>query len=105
MQNRFEVQIQEYAKNDLNIFFDYLLENSKEFYVVEKLYEKFQDAFLKLEYLHSSMPFSQFKRLRQKGYRKFLVGNYVILYRVSEHEKKVIVDRIFHTAQDYVKNI
>lgn len=38
-----------------------------------------------------------------KEYRKFLMGNYVGVYRVQEDEKCVIILRIFHGSQNYAR--
>ena len=38
-----------------------------------------------------------------KEYRKFLMGNYVGVYRVQEDEKRVIILRIFHGSQNYAR--
>lgn len=37
-----------------------------------------------------------------KEYRKFLMGNYVGVYRVQENEKRVIILRIFRGSQNHV---
>lgn len=38
-----------------------------------------------------------------KEYRKFLLGNYVGIYRVMESEQQVVILRIFHGSQNYRK--
>ena len=38
-----------------------------------------------------------------KEYRKFLLGNYVGVYRVQEREQQVVILRIFHGSQNYAK--
>lgn len=40
--------------------------------------------------------------LRQLGYRKYLVGNYLVLFRVVEGVNEVRVVHIFHETQDYI---
>ena len=47
--------------------------------------------------------FSQELLLRARGYRKFLIGNYVALYLVDTKNQKVWIARIFHGSQDYQK--
>ena len=47
--------------------------------------------------------FSQEPLLRARGYRKFLIGNYVALYLVDTKNQKVWIARIFHGSQDYQK--
>jgi plasmid stabilization system protein ParE len=44
-------------------------------------------------------------RLEKEGYRKAVVKNYIIVYKVDEDAKKVSILRFFYGAQDYNKLI
>ena len=44
-------------------------------------------------------------RLAKEGYRKATLKNYVLVYKVDEAAKAVVVYRFFYGAQDYVKLI
>ena len=44
-------------------------------------------------------------RLEKEGYRKAAIKNYVLVYKVDEETKTVIIHRIFYGAQEYVKMI
>jgi len=43
------------------------------------------------------------ERLRSKGYRKIVVKNYLIFYRVDEGQQTVFVVRVIYGARDYTK--
>lgn len=43
--------------------------------------------------------------LEKKGYRKATINNYVLVYKVEEAARTVIIHRFFYGAQDYVKLI
>lgn len=47
--------------------------------------------------------FSVDETLRQRGYRKFLIGNYVALFQIDEPNQVVEIYRIFHGSQNYAK--
>lgn len=47
--------------------------------------------------------FSTDKYLRQRGYRKFLIGNYVAMFQIDETKQVVEIYRIFHGSQNYAK--
>ncbi len=47
----------------------------------------------------------QDKRLEKEGYRKALIKNYVLVYKINETSKTVSILRFFYSAQDYVKLI
>ena len=40
--------------------------------------------------------------LRLKGYRKYPVGNYLVIFRVVEEDMEVRVVHIFHETQNYL---
>ena len=44
-------------------------------------------------------------RLRQEGYRKAVIKNYVLVYKVNEASQTVSIMRCFYGAQDYTKLI
>jgi plasmid stabilization system protein ParE len=43
--------------------------------------------------------------LKSLGYRKAVIHNYVMVYKVDEERKKVYIMRFFHGSQDYEKLI
>lgn len=45
------------------------------------------------------------KRLLDMGYRKAVIKNYIMIYRVAEAEQAVYVMRFFYGARDYEKLI
>jgi len=44
---------------------------------------------------------SRDKALRAKGYRRIPVQNYIILYKIDEKNREVIISRIFYGGQNY----
>ena len=42
-------------------------------------------------------------RLRSMGYRRAVIKNYVMIYRVAESKKTVYILRFFYGARDYEK--
>lgn len=41
--------------------------------------------------------------LRAHGYRRVPIGNYVIVYRIDEAARRVLIVHFYHTLQDYEK--
>ncbi len=44
-------------------------------------------------------------RLKEMGYRKTVIGNYVLVFRPVEQEQTVYVLRFFYGGQDYPKQL
>lgn len=47
----------------------------------------------------------QNKRLEKEGYRRALIKNYLLVYKIDEESKIVGIMRFFYGAQDYIKLI
>ncbi len=47
----------------------------------------------------------QDKRLTKEGYRKAVIKNYILVYKINEATKTVNIMRYFYGAQDYTKLI
>jgi plasmid stabilization system protein ParE len=43
--------------------------------------------------------------LKNRGYRKALIDNYLLIFRIDENSRVVYVLRFFYGAQDYIKQL
>ena len=62
-----------------------------------------EKCYADLETFPSSHSFCDDPLLRFKGYRKYPVGNYLVIFRVLEEQNEVRVVHIFHATQDYIE--
>ena len=58
---------------------------------------------LRLEETPTIYGYSRDEVLRQREYRKFLIGRYVALFKIDEPRNTVEIYRIFHGTQNYTK--
>ncbi len=65
---------------------------------VEKSYDDIERMPLMYEACHDP-------HLKELGYRKAVIRNYIMVYRVDEGNKTVYILRLFHGRQDYEKLI
>lgn len=63
---------------------------------VEKCYD-----YLKRNPLMYEMCYNIF--LEKEGYHKAIIKNYVLIYKIDQSAKEVIIYRFFYGAQDYMK--
>ena len=42
-------------------------------------------------------------KLRAEGYRRVVIGSYVLVYKIDEVSKNVLIMRYFYGARDYVR--
>jgi plasmid stabilization system protein ParE len=45
------------------------------------------------------------KYLKRKGYRKALINNYLLIFRIDGKPHRVYVLRFFYAGQDYIKQL
>lgn len=65
---------------------------------VEAVYGQIKDFPMLYECCHDL-------RLRNLGYRKVVIGNFVLVYHPAEEEKRVYILRFFYGGRDYEKLI
>ena len=70
---------------------------------IRTLNQRLREALENLSETPRMYAFSTDELLRQRGYRKFLIGNYVALFQIDEPKQVVEIYRIFHGSQNYAK--
>ncbi len=58
-----------------------------------------------LEEMPAAHSFCSDPLLQLKGYHKYQVGNYLIIYRIVEEESVVRIVHIFHATQNYIEHL
>jgi len=44
-------------------------------------------------------------KLQKEGYRRAVIKNYILVFKVNEEAKRVVVHRFFYGRQDYIRLI
>jgi toxin ParE1/3/4 len=99
----YEVEIYPLALGDLDGIHKYYFEEAQERAVSEKVATELKEAILGLSFMPKQHPLAQEKRLKKDGFRKLIVGNYVIPFLIDEDKKTVSVVRVFHGKMNYQK--
>lgn len=97
----YKVRITEAAFRDLDQILDYM---------VFKLHNKtaavhFNDEFFKKIAPLASQPYmhelSRDQYLKHRGYRKLVIGNYIVLYTIDDEASEVFISRVFYGSLKY----
>ncbi len=70
---------------------------------IRSFVKDFGAVLLRLTETPSMYGSSQDEGLRNRGYRKFMIGRYVALFKINEERNAVEIYRIFHGTQNYAK--
>ena len=102
--NNYEIILTDTAKEELEEIYDYISNNLNEKLASNRLMEKIEQNFLRLE----NNPYSCMKvcvKPHNEIYRRLIVNNYIALYDVEEKSKQVIIYRVLNGRMDYLNII
>jgi len=99
--DKYDLKIMPRAVIDLENIFNYISMELSAPQAAHKLMQKIEDSFMRLQDFPESCPMCQDDLLRQKGYRKLVVNNYIALYLVDINARTVTIMRVVHGRQEY----
>ena len=100
---KYKLKFSKEAGNDLDGLFEYI---SLTLYAPQAAKELLAEIEKRVRNLtnHPFMcPLCMESPMRELGYRKLIIKNYVVVYGISEQEKVVNIVRIFYGRQDYAR--
>lgn len=92
------------AKEEMQNIFDYISEKLNNKLVADSLMNRIEIVLLRLK----QMPFLTTKvhiKPQNKIYRRLVINNYIILYKIEEEKKQVIIHRVLYGRRDYLNII
>ena len=100
--NHYDIILTKSAKENLTEIYSYISQNLKEPSVANKLMQRIEKSIFNLErlpYIHQKIHI----KLGNKKYRRLIVGNYIILYKIDESNKIVYISNVIYGKKDYLK--
>jgi plasmid stabilization system protein ParE len=101
----YNVRTTESADRDLDEILAYIAETPANPKAAADFADAPEERYAALEDHPLMFELSRNERLARMGYRRFVAGNYVALYLVSEERREVTIARIFYGRRDYEKYI
>ena len=101
----YRVVVSREAHSDIDEILSYMINTLKNPVAADSLLHRIEAAYETLAdnpYLYA---FCQDHRLKADGYRKVIIKNYILIYRVEEQEKQVYVVRVFYGRRNYAELI
>ena len=93
------------AEQDIDEIFSYMAGKLQNLSAAISFADEIEDKYDKLADNPRMYEESRDSRLKERGYRRIPIGNYVLLYLVEDSSQKVIIARIFYGKQEYTKLI
>lgn len=98
---KFELKITQAANQDMDKIFSYIVNHLCNLKAANDLADAILAKYDEISVNPYMFEESRDIRLRDKGYRRIPVQKYVILYKVNEENKEVIITRVFYCGQNY----
>ena len=98
----FSLEITASAENDLSEIISYIAMNLNAPKAATDFADEVFNCYDRLEenpYIYEEC---RDARLKKEGYRRAVIKNYVLIYKVYEGKNEVVVQRFFYGGQDYV---
>ena len=101
----YEVQVSEAAENDIDEILTYMLEEQSNPEAAKDFANALGERLIKMQTQPLTYELSRSESLAQMGYRRFVIGNNVVLYLVNENKRVVIIFRVLYGPREYKKYI
>jgi toxin ParE1/3/4 len=99
--NEYKIKFTPVAEQDLDDIYDYIVNKLFAETAANSLLEKIETDIMRLKGFPFSCSYVLDEALKSRGYRRFIVDNYIVFYLVNETEKQVVIMRILYGAREY----
>ena len=101
----YDLRITKLAEHDLDGIVKYIAEELANPTAAKVLLDKLETSYQFLANNPQMYPVCYDEHLKKKGYRKVLINNYLLIFKVDEIANRVDLLRFFYGAQDYIKEL
>ena len=98
---RYKVQLSNQAKNDYKGIIRYIKYKLLEPNIAERYAELIKNEINTLKYNPQKFAIIDYNMIKKYKFRKLIIKNYIVFYRINEDEKTVNIERILYGATDW----
>lgn len=102
---KYDVILSEEAHSDIDSVLHYIVNALKNPTAAKRLLDKIEQVYIDIADTPFMYAYCNNSRLQNDGYRKAVINNYVLIYRVDEAKNIVFVVRFFYGRQNYIELI
>ena|SRR5690554_4184878 len=101
MENNYNIKMTPKAAEDLDNIYQYISEELFATSSAASTLERIEKGIMGLREFPYSCNYVADEYLRNKGYRKLIVDNYIVFYLIEEENDQVIIMRVLYGKQKY----
>lgn len=99
--NKYSIQLSIEAKNDLKRIISYIKNELREPVIAKKYANLIKQEIKILEYMPQKFSVIDSEVLKDNNFRKIVIKNYIVFYRVNEESRIVNIERILYGKTDW----
>ena len=99
--DKYEVCLMNQALQDLDEIYVYIASNLQEPGVAAELLDALESEILSLEYLPYRCSERRTGSFANSGYRQLMVKNYIVIYRIDEAHKQVLIVTVRYARSSF----
>lgn len=101
MANNYTIKMTPMAADDLGNIYRYISEELFTASAATNILKRIEKEIIRLKEFPFSCNYVADEFLRNKGYRKLIVDNYIVFYLTKEEKDQVIIMRVLYGKQNY----
>jgi len=101
----YKIIITESAKLQLEEIISYIVNELYNEKAATEFLEKVRTRFNNIKITPYMYEVCRDKRLENKKFRKIVIDNYIMIYKVIENQNNIFIVGIFYSGQEYYKNL
>lgn len=105
MENRYKVQITEYALAQMKEIRDYIAEELLAPQAAYNLLMEIKNKAASLENMPGRNPLIDAKKWREQGVRKVIVKNFIMYYWINEEQRTVYITAVVYGKKNQLKEL
>ena len=99
--DKYEVRLMNQALQDLDEIYGYIASSLQEPEVAAELLDALESEILSLEYLPYRCSERRTGSFAHSGYRQLMVKNYIVIYRIDEAQKQVLIVTVRYARSSF----
>ena len=99
--DKYEVRLMNQALQDLDEIYGYIASSLQEPGVASELLDALESEILALEYLPYRCSERRTGSFANSGYRQLMVKNYIVIYRIDEAHKQVLIVTVRYARSSF----
>lgn len=100
-EKKYKIKITPKANDDLDEIYKYIFEELFNLDAADNLMNKIEKSMMRLGEFPLSCSLVEDNVLKNKGYRKLIIDNYIAFYIVDDKEERVVIMRVLYSRQKY----